>query len=126
MKPSAGLPLGRGTIHPSGPSRPRLRSILRGGIAGLSGPAVVPPANRLHGYFPSNRSAEQMSESPSPSPSPAAGASSAAAMGSLPPSCLSLQPVAGPVEPVGGALLAPSKELWETRCLRFPQLRQDP
>jgi len=90
----------------------------------LSGPAAVPPAKRLHGYFPSNRSAEQMSELSNARRGP--GAVSAAAMGSLPPSCLSLQPVAGPVEPVGGALFAPSKELWETRCLRFPQLRQDP
>jgi hypothetical protein len=86
----------------------------------LSGPAAPPPAKRLHGYFPSNRYAEQMSEPPNASRGPAAGASSAAALGSLPPSCLSLQPVAGPVEPVGGALFAPSKELWETRFLRFP------
>jgi hypothetical protein len=92
----------------------------------LSGQAAEPLAKRLHGYFPSNRSAEQMSETPSASRGPAAGASSAAAMGSLPPSCRSLQPVAGPVEPVGGALFAPSKKLWKTRCLRFPQLRQDP
>ena len=33
---------------------------------------------------------------------------------------------AGPVEPVGGAFVAPSKERWETRFLRFPRLRQDP
>jgi hypothetical protein len=34
--------------------------------------------------------------------------------------------VAGPVEPVGGALFAPSKELWEKHFGLFPWLRQDP
>ena len=33
---------------------------------------------------------------------------------------------AGPVEPVGGALCAPSKELWSTRLWRRPRVRQDP
>jgi hypothetical protein len=34
--------------------------------------------------------------------------------------------VVEPVEPVGGASLAPSKDRWETRRWRFPRIRQDP
>src|SRR5262245_58160447 len=48
-----------GTTHPSGPSGPRLRLVLRGGIARLWGPQTVLQDHWADGCSPSNLCAEE-------------------------------------------------------------------
>lgn len=73
LKPTRVHPRNGGTIHPSGPSGPRLRLVLRGGIARLQGLSTQPRATRLHGCFPSNLCAEEGADLPSARSRPATG-----------------------------------------------------